>query len=97
MTTSQEVAQWRHGRCMTQIPAIKLASGDLSFDHGEMSDALGVHFFAREWEPIPHSLPGDPPPLPNRPFPPLVKEEVEAMLKKMVNKTSPGESGFGCK
>jgi hypothetical protein len=64
-----EVAQWHHGRCMTRIPAIKLASGELSFDHGEMSDALGVRFFAREREPIPHSLPGDPPPLPRRPFP----------------------------
>jgi hypothetical protein len=61
-TNVWEVAQWRHGRRMTRIPAIKLASGELSFDHGEMSDMLGAHFFAREREPIPHSLPGDPPP-----------------------------------
>jgi hypothetical protein len=43
-TNVWEVAQWRHGRRMTRIPAIKLASGELSFDHGEMSDALGHTF-----------------------------------------------------
>jgi hypothetical protein len=57
-----EVAQWRHGRRMTRILAIKLASGELSFNHGEMSDVLGTCFFAREREPIPPPSLVTPPP-----------------------------------
>ena len=90
-----EVAQWRHGRRQTGIPAIRLENGELFFDHEEMAEALTRRFFAEERSAIPLAFEDDPPPHAARDFPALTPEEVHNLLRKTANKTAPGVSGFG--
>lgn len=90
-----DVVQWRHGRRMNHVLALRLANGELSFEHEEMADALSERFFTEEREPIPLVFADDPPPVQVRPFPPLTEEEVERLLKTTANKTAPGPTGVG--
>lgn len=89
-----DIVQWCHGRRMTHVPALRLASRELSFDHKDMADALLEQFFAKEREPIPLTFTDDPPTVPVRPFPPVTEDEIEHLLKATANKTAPGSSGI---
>ncbi|KAH9001650.1 hypothetical protein EDB92DRAFT_1812377 [Lactarius akahatsu] len=59
-TNVWEVAAWRHGRSVTQIPALKDADGDLQFDHAQMAGIFGGRFFAKDRGDISDALPGTP-------------------------------------
>lgn len=92
-----DVVQWRHGRCTTRVPALRLTNGELSFEHEDMADTLSERFFTEEREPIPLNFVDDPPQRKRRIFPPLTEDEVERPLKATANKTAPGSSGIGWK
>lgn len=92
-----DVAQWRHGRRMNIIPALKKADGTLTFEHDKMADIFAERFFARERDTIPLVFDDDPPVISGRPFPPLTMRELVEMLGKTSNKSAPGSSGFNWK
>ena len=90
-----EVAQWRHGRRQSGIPAIRMRGGNLTYEHEEMAEELTNRFFAEEREPIPLTFADDPSPRETREFQTLSPDEVYDLLRKTANKTAPGTSGFG--
>ncbi len=90
-----EVAAWRHGRQQTRIPALCNPEGDLVYDHESMTAILSRRFFAEARQPIPLSLPGDPPPRPERTHFPISESEITPLLTQAANKTAPGFSGIG--
>jgi len=59
-----DVAQWRHGHCQTQIPALCQPDGSLTYEHDAIAATLSAHFFVQPPMDLLPSQPDDPPPLP---------------------------------
>ncbi|KAI9452922.1 hypothetical protein BJY52DRAFT_1189951 [Lactarius psammicola] len=89
-----EVAKWRHGRCLDSIPALRLASGALSFDQREIANTLGKKFFVEGLKDIRMVQDTDPTPWPTHTLEPIVEEEITHLLALCANNSTPEDSGI---
>jgi len=87
-----DITQWRHGRHLSHISALRLPDSTLTYDHEPMAMALSACFFI---PPVPGLLtqqPDDPPPLPERDLDPFLAPELAEYLWATSSNSTPGPS-----
>jgi hypothetical protein len=86
-----DLAKWQHGRRAWSLLPIQDGSG-LTMDGEQMAVAFHTRFFPNERALPAPTLDLPFPPHPQRPFQPILQEEVTAALQRCSNKSSPGPS-----
>ncbi len=87
-----DVTQWRHGRRLSHIQALRLPDGTLTYDHNPMASALSARFFVPPIPGLSATQPDNPELLPERDFEPFLNIELGEYLRATSSTSAPGPS-----